>query len=227
MVLLGADLSPEYQPAFDVARAHREGIRFLAVKLSDGLKGWERYQDGIRVIRQATDLGMPTVGYHFLRQPAVPGVASVFAQAETFARQLRRAGSVPGVVDWESTTGSTPTVDHLREMVGETWAAGARLAFTYAPKWYWQRQGAPSLAGLPPLWASRYVTVPGSIPPLQASGHPADLAALVDPAWWEPYGGRPVSLLQFTSKASVAGFVMDANVYRGDLLQLEDEVYGS
>jgi lysozyme len=225
-MIAGCDLSPEYQPRFDVHAAHAQGIRFIAVKLSDSAKGTERYEDGIRVLRTAHTLGMVGLGYHFMRADA-----GIERDAEMFAAQLRRAG-VPGVIDWEEhgVPGgggfARPSIDQLRDLTGAVWATGARLAFTYAPRWYWNKQSQPSLAGLPPLWASRYVTVPDSKPAVHATGTWTELAALIDPAWWDGYGGKPVRLLQFTSKATIAGFVMDADIYPGTLPELEAEVHG-
>ena len=223
-MIAGCDISPEYQPRFDVHAAHAQGIRFIAVKLGDSVKGTERYEDGVRVLRQAHALGMVGLGYWFMRADA-----AVERDAEMFAAQLRRAG-VPGVLDWEEHGApggggfAAPTIDQLRDLTGAVWAQGARLAFTYAPRWYSSKQGSPSLAGLPPLWASRYVTKPGTRE--QATGTWAELATLVDPAWWDGYGGKPVRLLQFTSKATIAGFVMDADIYQGTLPELEQEVHG-
>lgn len=210
-MIIGCDLSSEYTPDFDVRAAHAEGIRFVAVKLGDSLKGTEPFEDGIRVIRDATSLGMPTWGYWFSREGAPPQV-----DADRFAAQLRRAGA-PGAIDWEETAASKPNVDQLRATVGAVWASGARLCFTYAPRWYWLQNGSPSLAGLPPLWGSHYVLGEGS---------PGPLAVTIPASWWEGHGGLPMSVLQFSRVATIVGRKMTADAYRGTVADLHREVYG-
>lgn len=209
-MILGCDLSTEYRNDFVVGQAMREGMSFVAVKLYDSLKGSDRYEDGVRILRTAQSLGMPCWGYAFLRAGADP-----VADAGRFSAQLERAG-VSGALDWESAGDSKPDVDQLRNTVGELWAQGARVCFTYAPRWYWEQQGSPSLAGLPPLWASRYVGT--------AAGSPGELVGRVDPSWWNSYGGRPVRVLQYSSTATVLGAATDVNVYQGSVAQLWREV---
>jgi hypothetical protein len=66
--------------------------------------------------------------------------------------------------------------------------------------------GSPDLTGLPPLWASSYVT---------GSGFASALVQAVTPSAWAPYGHLPVSVLQFSDKGLVAGQSIDVDVYDG------------
>lgn len=101
----------------------------------------------------------------------------------------------------------------MREMVAALRAAGWRVPLLYLPRWYWQQIGSPSLAGLPPLWSSRY--------PDMVQGSIADEWADVPDSYWAGYGGLSVEVLQFTSSARIAGHApIDANAYRGTAAQL-------
>ncbi len=219
-MIFGVDLSPEYQAGFSIEQAHREGIRFVGVKLSDGTKGTERYEEGIDWVRRARFLRMVALGYHFLRAetPAAD-------QVDMLADQIGRAGGIPAVLDCER-----GSVDLLREVAWGLVRRRVRVAFTYLPRWYWQGLASaaspmpPSLAGMAPLWASRFVVEPGRVPVTERTGTPAEIATGIDPTWWEGYGGQQTSLLQFTRKATVAGMVVDADAYRGSLADLEREV---
>lgn len=51
----------------------------------------------------------------------------------------------------------------------------------------------PSLAGLPPLWASRYVAGDSAPASVKYARH--------SPAGWDPYGGLDVKVLQFSMVA--------------------------
>lgn len=210
MTLLGCDVSVEYTPTFSVEAAYAAGLRFLGTKLSDGVKGTEIYEHGIDLLLAARVRRMAAIGYHFVR-PDID--ASV--QADMFARQLDRAG-VAGVLDVES--GTAATVDLAREIHLRVVTLGHRVAFTYLPKWWHATSGSPSLAGLPPLWGSRYVT---SAPGVEAVGTPQQIAAGINPSWWDPYGGKQVVILQYTQKATVGGLTVTADAYPGSLADLE------
>jgi hypothetical protein len=216
-VIYGCDLSPEYQPGFDVDTAYDAGCRFLAVKLSDGTKGYDRYEEGIDVL-DAARFGhrMVGIGYHFVR----PDVSAV-DQAVMFARQLKRAGDAPGMLDIES--GDAKALDLVREIhLNLVRDLGCRVAFTYLPRWWWGSIGSPSLAGLPTIWASRYVSNAG----VEVEGSPQQIAQGITPTSWETYGGKSLSVLQFTRKAKIGRYVMDADAFVGTLADLEVMAYG-
>ena len=114
------------------------------------------------------------------------------------------------IPDVEANSGS---VSLTRDIVKRLRAAGYRVPLLYLPRWYWQQIGSPSLAGLPPLWSSRY--------PDNKIGGIKDEYRDVPPHFWDGYGGLPVAVLQFTSSARVAGRApIDGNAYRGTLTKL-------
>ena len=93
------------------------------------------------------------------------------------------------------------------------------MPLLYIPRWYWQQIGSPSLAGLPPLWSSRY--------PDNVVGTLADEWADVPAHFWNGYGGLDVLLLQFTSSARIAGYQpLDASAFRGTRAQLAARMGG-
>jgi lysozyme len=210
MPLMGCDLSVEYQPTLDMDAAVAAGVRFVAVKVSDGTKGYDRYEAALDIVSDARKRRLVALGYHYVR----PGI-DAHTQADMFARQIRRAG-VAGVLDVEE--GDASMVDLAREIVWQTVSTyGQRVALTYLPRWWWQQVGSPSLAGLPLLWASHYVSSGGT----ETTGSPASIAAGVDPTWWDSYGGKSVRMLQFTSKATIDGKLMDADLFSGTRAELE------
>jgi hypothetical protein len=90
---------------------------------------------------------------------------------------------------------------------------GATVPLLYLPHWYWDRLGHPSLAGLPPLWASWYVD------PSVASAPASVMYQAHAAAGWNSYCVPGVEVLQFTNRAQVAGYLVDAD-HRGRDAQL-------
>ncbi|GAB3437531.1 glycoside hydrolase family 25 protein [Actinophytocola sediminis] len=194
-VTFGLDIS-HHQGAFDLARAAREGVAFVILKATEG-NGFtdSRFAGNLASARRA---GLLVAAYHYQR-----GNVSAAAQVAHVRRVVPL--DVPVIPDVEANSG---TVALTRDLVARLRAAGYRVPLLYLPRWYWQQIGSPSLAGLPPLWSSRYPdNVAGSIP---------DEWGDVPSHYWQGYGGLPVALLQFTSSAAVAGrSPIDANAYRG------------
>lgn len=120
------------------------------------------------------------------------------------ASELRHGAAVPA---------ATLTVDGIRLFLNRCAAYGADVRLSYLPYWYWQRMGSPSLAGLPPLWASSY--------PSNATGTPGQLYPAVTPSRWASYGGLPVRVLQF-SQTGIAGGIqpVDLDAYLGSKADL-------
>jgi lysozyme len=217
-MIYGCDLSTEYQKTFDVDAAHAAGLRFVAVKVSDGTKGYDLYDPGLDILDTVRYGGrrMVGLGYHYVRSE-VPAPE----QAAMFALQLRR-GRCAGMLDVE--TGGAETFDIAREIhYLVACELGQRVAFTYLPRWWWSTIGKPSLAGLPPLWGSRYVTKSG----VEVTGTPQEIAAGIEVASWEYYGGKSVSVLQYTRKARIgSALAMTADAFGGTLADLEMLVDG-
>lgn len=199
MILFGIDIS-HHQGSFDVERAAREGVDFFIFKATEGNSFTDsRFAENLAKARR-TD--RPFAAYHYQRTMS----------AESQVAHIRRVvpRDVPVIPDVEHGSGS---VTLTRELVRLLRDAGYRVPLLYLPRWYWQQIGSPSLAGLPPLWSSRY--------PDNRVGSIRDEYADVPANYWNGYGGLGVELLQFTSSARVAGrSPIDGNAYRGTHDQL-------
>lgn len=192
MTIFGVDIHPEYQAGISIEQIRAEGFDFMACKVSQGTTVYAS-QDWLRRGRAC---GLLCLGYHYLN------AGNESAQARVFADQLAQAG-VPGMLDVENGSGG---VNNVRMFLDAAMAYGAQVPLVYLPHWYWQQIGSPSLTGLPPLWASSYVS---------AGGFASALYGAVASSCWNGYGGLGVEVLQFTDKANVAGRQIDANAYRG------------
>jgi hypothetical protein len=201
MVTFGLDISHHQDPGLDLARCRREGIEFVFIKASEGAAHLDS-EFGANLV-EARAAGLLVGAYHYVR-----GDASAAAQVANVARVVPR--DVPVIPDVEANSGGIALV---RDVVAQLRAAGYTVPLTYLPRWYWQQIGSPSLAGLPPLWSSRY--------PDNIVGSIADEWAAVPASYWDGYGGLPVAVLQFTSSARIAGYQpLDTNAYRGTRVQL-------
>lgn len=200
MTLYGCDVHPQYQAGLNIEQVRAEGFDFMAVKVSEGTGTF----GGLDWIRRGQACGLLSMGYHYLR----PGNEA--AQAAVFAGQLAAAGGVPGMLDAEAITavGQTPTLTAtgIHRFLDACAANSARVPLLYLPRWYWQRMGSPDLTGLPRLWASSYVA---------GTGYASVLYEAVTPSAWAPYGGLPVSVVQFTDRALVDGQRIDADAFLG------------
>jgi hypothetical protein len=201
-MIFGVDVHPQFQAGLNIEQVRREGFDFLAAKVSQGTTVYDS-QDWLR---RSKACGLLAMGYHYLE----PG--NEVAQARTFAAQLR-AGGVPGMLDAEYplANGDTLTVPGIRSFLTAARSFGAQVPLVYLPHWYWQRMGSPDLTGLPPLWASSYVT---------GSGFASALVQAVTPTAWAAYGHLPVAVLQFTDRGLVAGRSIDVDAYPGTRDQL-------
>lgn len=208
-LLLGIDVHPQFQAGLNIETVRAEGFDFMACKVSQGTGVY----DSRDWLRRGQACGLLCLGYHYLE----PG--NEVAQARVFAAQLKTAG-VPGMVDAEfpTPTGDTLTVAGIRAFIDAARGFGARIPLLYLPHWYWQRMGSPDLGGLPNLWGSSYVN---------GGGFASALYQAVLPSYWAPYGQLPMSVLQFTDKAVVAGQSIDADAYLGTRDQLASLLGGS
>jgi hypothetical protein len=201
VTVFGIDVSHHQDLSLDLARCRAEGIDFIFIKATEG----STFVDAEFTVNlaEARAAGMLVAAYHYVRSNA-----SAQAQVEHVRRVVPL--DVPVVPDVEDGSGGTSL---LRELVDRLRAAGYTVPLVYLPRWYWQELGSPSLAGLPPLWSSRYPD--STVDDLRNEW--ADVPA----HYWNGYGGLDVAVLQFTSSARVAGYApLDANAYEGTLTQL-------
>lgn len=196
----GLDISHHQDARLDLAQCHREGIDFVVLKATEGSTFVD--SEFAANLAEARAAGLLVAAYHYQRP------ATVAEQIANILHTVPR--DVPVILDVESGSGD---IALTRMLVTALQVYGYHVPLTYLPRWYWQQIGSPSLAGLPPLWSSRYPdTVVGSL---------ADEWADVPAHYWTGYGGLNVAVLQFTSSVRIAGHQpIDANAYRGTREQL-------
>ena len=204
MAIYGVDIHPRFQAGINIEEIRREGFDFMAVKVSEGVDGSYLAAGSADFLQRGGAAGLLRLGYHYL------DAGNSEAQAKAFAEALDTVG-VPGMLDAEALAadGQTPilTITGIRSFLAARRRLGARVPLLYLPRWYWERLGRPSLAGLPPLWASAYVSVPSAPASVMYQSHAA--------ASWASYGALGVEVLQFTDRAQVAGQLVDADHYLG------------
>lgn len=198
------DIHPRFQAGINIEEIRREGFDFLAVKVSEGIDGSSLAAGSADFLRRGGAAGLLSLGYHYL------DAGNEDAQARVFAEALDNAG-LPGMLDAEAIAadGQTPilTMAGIRSFLAACRRLGARVPLLYLPHWYWDRLGRPSLAGLPALWASSYVSVASAPASVMYQSHA--------PSSWDSYGALGVEVLQFTDRAQVAGQLVDADHYLG------------
>ncbi len=210
MAIYGVDIHPRFQAGINIEGIRREGFDFMAVKVSESTDGSYLAAGSADFLRRGRAVGLLCLGYHYLRADREDEQARVFSNA------LRVTG-VPGMLDAEALAadGRSPALNiaGIRSFLQACQRLGAGVPLLYLPRWYWERLGRPSLAGLPPLWASRYVgpNVPSASASAMYQSHTA--------AGWDAYGSLGVEVLQFTDRAQVAGRLIDADHYRGTRAQ--------
>lgn len=204
-VIYGPDIHPTFQAGISIDKIAAEGFSFLAVKASQGTSSsWAAGAD--TWLDRADALGLVTYVYHYLT------TADVNAQAQTAKTAARGR---PVMVDCEDGSGN---VANVRAFLAACSRIGVRVPLVYIPRWWWQSVGSASLAGLPPIVSSRYLT---------ATGYASAIYSQVPPSFWDSYGGGTTTILQFSDRASVAGKQIDVNAYRGTKDQLRALVYGT
>lgn len=181
----------------------------------------------------AAQRGVFFFAYHFLHQ------GSAAAQAQWAHSQ---AGSVPLMVDFEPTAGSSPTLADATAFIDTYRSLGGICELVYLPHWYWQsdltllaaRAQARSSSG--PLIVNYRsnrahalldeVALMGSpsLAPLVSRGMKlvsSDYTAYSDTGpGWAPYGGMTPSVWQYTDAQPFNGQQVDFNAFKGTVVQL-------
>lgn len=180
MGIHGVDVS-NHNATFDF-----NGWQFALVKASEGDSFRDfRFWQHVNAARAA---GLLVAAYHYQR--------NVSAQAQYDLIRSIVPTTIPVVIDVEE--GSGP-LSITRELIRLLRDGGYSVPLLYLPRWYWNNIGRPSLAGLPPLWASDY------------RGSGAD---------WSNYGGLDIKLKQYTSTP------FDKNYFEGTREELADLLGG-
>lgn len=196
--LFGVDIS-NHQNGLSCRRVAAEGFKFCMIKATEGT-----WKDPIfhSHLKDARSTDMHVGAYVYVRVDATPE-----AHAKAAADHIGDP-SVPIALDIEHNSGSS--VAHWKAIVAALESRGYKVILTYLPRWYWLQVGSPDLSGLPPLWSSNYPsTKPGYASSLYF-GNGGDGGA-----GWAGYGGNRVKVWQFTDRANVAGWQIDANAFKG------------
>jgi hypothetical protein len=208
MTIFGSDIShydaPDTRPMFAdgiVFQTHKAGGDSNDAELAQ----WWTYVRGYR--------DRVLLGAYWVLYPGSPT-----ARADAFLARLD--SQCPGWRDgpfilqadcekWNGDPGTVPSVAEVNVFCDRLRAKMPKLMpIGYLPDWVYG-----DISGFKyPLWSSKYVTGSGSFKSL----YPGDSAKQ-----WAPYGGKPSSILQYTSSAVIGGqTTCDANAYRGTLAEL-------
>jgi hypothetical protein len=112
---------------------------------------------------------------------------------------------------WNDSAATVPTKAEIQVFCQALRNAAPKLTpVVYAPEWVY----GDKLRGLGyPTWASSYVTATG--------GYASEMYPGNNSTRWDAYGGQVPAILQFTSKATIAGqTTCDANAFRGTIVDL-------
>lgn len=147
---------------------------------------------------QATVMGIPFSGYHFLKSESTPQ-----EQAQYY---YNFAGKIPCMLDVETSGSSRPTVEQTIEFIQALQSLGGRVWGVYLPQWYWGDIGGDLsrlvTAGAV-LISSYYVSYSDSGP------------------GWNGYGGATPTMWQYTSTP------IDMNAFKGTPAQLAAIINGT
>ncbi|MFC5749202.1 glycoside hydrolase family 25 protein [Actinomadura rugatobispora] len=211
MPLYGVDVA-SYQGNPSWSKVHGSGIRFAFGKVTEDTDytnpTWSHNRSGMLSLG---DDFLPGA-YHFLHG------GDGAAQARYFLSKAGDLGDFAVALDVEASGANAATArDWVSEFKDRT---GGHPVIGYFPRWYWDQQGRPDLSFFDTIWQSHYV---------EGTGSPSSLYAKVPDAWWDSFGGEPISVLQFTSSASVPGISgrCDANAYRTSLNDLRALALGT
>jgi len=195
------------------AASSQHDVDWATVDNSTGF-GFEKVTQGTSYLNPYWAKAKPAMAARAKATGFVPG-AYLFlnegngaAQADWFAQN---AGDLDGfmlAVDIEpwSAGHSRPTLQDGKDCVARLrHHYPAHPVGGYIPQWYWDSQDTTFCDW---LWQSRY---------LLRTGTPRELYPHVPADWWTGYGGLDVTLLQFTSSATVGGVagLVDCSAYRG------------
>lgn len=188
-------------PGF-VAEVVKEGFSWIEAKVSEGSTFADPTWISIYQACQAN--GLQVVAYHYV------DTSNPASQAQNCKAALNGA-NVGIMLDWESNGGDFNNYEAVWHAFT---AAGLNIVLEYIPEWYWQQQGSPDLSA---------VNVKGLVSSNWVNG--AGYASAIYPGdgWpgWNSYGNATPAILQFTSKAQVAGMSLDADAFRGSLDDLK------
>lgn len=213
--IFGIDVS-EHQDGMSLAQAKREGMSFAFIRTTDGTYRDSCYRSHLD---DAEGAGLITAAYHFCRRPDEG--TSVAAQVDASLSVMGDARR-PVWLDVETPGGFSG--DLVAQFKAEFERRGVHVAgvYSYVPYWEGQMGVEPDSHAFGPFWVAGYPTTQG--------GSPASIYTAVggDGAgqWTHPLGNQNPSIWQFTDRATVAGYQVDCNAFKGTESDLRAIFYG-
>ena len=213
--IFGPDVS-YFQNGMSLVKAKQEGMSFVILRTNDGTFKDTCYASHYD---DAKNAGLLIAAYAYIRNPSEG--TSIAAQVQT-TLQVMGDRKVPVWLDCETNAGLH--VDHIRAYKRGLEAAGVRVPgiYTYVP--FWEGKVSPSepdMAEFGHLWKAAYPGGTGTAAQVySASGGDGSHN------WTYPLGNRKPDLWQFTDRASVAGYQVDCNAFKGTEAELRAIFYG-
>lgn len=212
MTIFGPDMA-SYQEGLKIASL--TDAAFVIIKATQG----DSYVDPYYAdwVAQAKAADKLPCWYHFLTTSASPAAQAAHAKSVVDA-------SLPGMLDWEPTTGSTPTFAFLISVIDAFTAEDLRIKIVYAPAWYIKQLGVTDISAL----VTRGVAIVSSNYPGASGTGPKQYAADGgdEGPGWAPYPGVTPKVVpaiwQFTDDAQEGGQKVDYNAYKGTIAQLAE-----
>lgn len=214
--IFGIDVS-EHQDGLSLQRAAAEGYEFAILRLCDGTYADRTFRSHLA---DAEQTAMVVATYWYLRAPSEG--TTIAQQVDVIDRQMGGRRDLGVWIDVESVVAGKFTLT-----AGDVWAAkqelesrGYHVPGVYTGRWYWEHMpgGEPSMEGLGHLWVSDYGDRDRSgagVAIYAASGGDGHRG------WSYPLGDRRPDVLQFGSRALVAGHQpVDVNAFKGTRDQL-------
>jgi lysozyme len=201
----------EYNAGVSLYAAKREGIQFLAARVSSGALTPDSHQKGRAARRDPQwprfrDEGRSLWPGAFYCYHRIGAGQSAVEQADMFAAH-NPDRSIPVMLDHEA---GAKNIGTFHACLHEFRARGYNVVLSYIPDWWWESMGRPSLAGLPPNTRSEY--------PSRSAVAPSEAYRAVRPEHWVSYGGLPVVVLQFSCFARIGGYApLCVDAYPGSL----------
>ena len=212
-VLFGVDVS-EHQNGMPLTSAAAEGMAYAIIRTTDGT-----YKDRVYTshLLDAERAGLVTAAYHYLRAPSEGTSVAQQVQASV---EVMGAHKRPVWVDVETDAGLH--VNDIRACKREFEARGVRVIGVYSYVPYWEnriRPGEPDSHEFGAFWVAAYGANP--------SGKPSAIYPGNEHRQWSyPLGNQRPVMWQFGSNATVAGFAVDINAFKGTKAQLKALFYG-
>lgn len=213
--IFGVDVS-YFQDGMSLARAKRDGMSFVILRTNYGTFKDTCYASHFDDAKSA---GLLIAAYAYIRSPSEG--TSIAAQVQT-TLQVMGDRRVPVWLDCETNAGLH--VDHIRAYKRGLEAAGVRVPgiYTYVP--FWEGKVSPSepdMGEFGHLWKAAYPGGTGTAAQVySASGGDGSRN------WTYPLGNRKPDLWQFTDRASIAGYQVDCNAFKGTEAELRAIFYG-